>query len=119
MVNQVILAKTKDMILLDGGEPKTIGGIYANMDLEFDDGTIVKTNCVFFNLDSKIDSTDFFLFHGESNKLVSYSIGIRTDPLFEKMYLKTLSLPSNHHLKPFLSEFVSEYVIQGLMGYPR
>ena len=104
------------MALLDNGKPKKIGGISGKIDLELEDGSVVDAYCLFFNLISNVNSTDFFLFLAENEKLVSYSIGKKTDPFFEKIYLRVLTLPENHSMKTFIDEFVGQYVIQGLMG---
>jgi hypothetical protein len=116
MVDQVIVAKTPEMILLQGGKPKTIGGIYLNMDLEFENGIMIKANCVFFNLDPSIASTDFFLFNSDNDKLISYAIGSETNLFYRNIYLNILSVPQNHLLTNFINEFVSDYVAEGLSG---
>jgi hypothetical protein len=116
MLNKIIEAKTEDLILLHNGEAQVIGGIFKKLDLELEDGSTIEVNCVYFNLALDVSSTDFFLFNAENHKLVSYSIGLRTDPFFKKMYLKILARPSNHLMKVFVDEFVGEYVVQGLLG---
>lgn len=112
----MIKAKTDDMILLHNGEPKVIGGVFETLDLEMENGSTIEVNCIYFNLDLNIKSTDFFLFNSKNEKLVNYSIGKKTNPFFEKMYLKVLSNPQNHKLKFFLDEFISDYVLTGIMG---
>jgi hypothetical protein len=115
-IRKRIYAIQGGMALLDDGKPKNIGGISEKIDLELEDGSVVDSYCVFFNLMSNVDSTDYFIFLAENEKLVCCSIGKRTNPFFEKIYLKLLSLPENHSMKSFINEFVGEYITNGLMG---
>lgn len=115
-IRKRIYAIQGGMALLDDGKPKNIGGISEKIDLELEDGSVVDAYCVFFNLMSNVDSTDYFIFFAKNEKLACYSIGKRTYPFFEKMYLKVLSLPENNSMKTFINEFVSEYVSEGLIG---
>lgn len=104
------------MALLKDGKPMEIGGITDLIDLELKNGSITKVNCVFFNLDRKVQSTDFFLFLVKNGKLISHSIGKRTHPFFRELYQKVLSDPDKEGIDSFLDEFVGKYIEQGMMG---
>lgn len=104
------------MVLLDGGKPKRIGGVADAVECQFENGEIAEVICIFFNLAKGIDSTDFFLFSKEDEKLISYCLGKHTDPFFVKMYETVLLKPESNELTSFLQEFIGEYVIGGLMG---
>lgn len=104
------------MALLENGEPKEIGGVTHPMDLELQNGELTKVHCVFLNLDTKVQSTDFFLFSTENNQLILHSIGRKTDSFFRKLYEKALSNSELTTMDSFLDEFVGDYIVEGLMG---
>jgi hypothetical protein len=114
--SHIVLARTQEMVLLDNGKPKKIGGIAQSVKFEFLDGITIEAICLFFNLIKEVASTDFFLFSKEDEKLISYSIGERTDPFFIRMYQEVLSDPENHDLRKFMREFIGAYVLEGLMS---
>ncbi len=115
-ISHIIFARTQGMVLLDGGKPKKIGGVADAVECEFENGDIAEVICIFFNLVKGHDSTDFFLFSKEDEKLISYSLGTQTDPFFIKMYEGVLLKPQNHELTSFMHEFIGEYVAEGLYG---
>ncbi len=115
-ISHFIFARTQGMVLLDNGKPKKIGAIAESVEYEIECGVSIETICVLFNLVNKVESTDFFLFKKDDEKLISYSIGEKTDAFFIKMYEDVLSDKQNHDLTKFIREFIAQYVIQGLMG---
>jgi hypothetical protein len=104
------------MALLENGAPKEIGGITEEMELELADGTLTSVYCVFFNLDSNVKSTDFFLFSVDNRQLVTHSFGRKTDSFFRKLYKKALLKSELTTMDSFLDEFVGDYIFEGLMG---
>jgi hypothetical protein len=114
-VKKKLFAIQDGMVLLENGMPKEIGGIADSVKFELARGITIDAVCVYFNLVKEIASTDFFLFSEEDEKLISYSIGEKTDPFFVKMYEDVLSEQKNHDLRRFLSEFIGQYVLEGLM----
>jgi hypothetical protein len=114
-IKKKLFAIQDGMVLLENGDPKEIGGISDSVKFELAGGITIDAICVFLNLVKEIDSTDFFLFSKEDEKLISFSLGKKTDPFFVKMYEDVLSEQKNHDLKRFLSEFIGQYVAEGLM----
>jgi hypothetical protein len=115
-IKKKLFAVQDGIVLLENGEPKEIGGIADSVKFELIAGITIDAICVFFNLVKEIDSTDFFLFTKEDEKLISYSIGERTDPFFVKMYEDVLSNRENHDLTEFLPVFIGLYIVKGLMS---
>lgn len=104
------------MVLLDHGKPKEIGAITELMDLELPNGELIKVYCVFFNLDPKVQSTDFFVFSAKNEQLITHSIGRKTDSFFRKMYTKAIGNTDSTVMDLFLEEFIGDYIVEGLMG---
>jgi hypothetical protein len=114
-IKKKLFAIQDGMVLLENGDPKEIGGISDSVKFELAGGIMIDAVCVYFNLVAEVESTDFFLFSKDDEKLISYSLGKKTDPFFVKMFEEVLSQPQNHDLKKFLSEFIGQYVVEGLM----
>ena len=116
IIKKKLFASQQGMALLQENKPREIGGITEPMDLELQNGELTKVYCVFFNLDTKLESTDFFLFSIESNELITHSIGRKTDSFFRKLYKKAIGDPDATTMDSFLDEFIGEYILEGLMG---
>lgn len=104
------------MALLENGAPKEIGGVTHPMDLELQNGELTKVHCVFLNLDTKVQSTDFFLFSTENNQLILHSIGRKTDSFYRELYKKAIGEPDATIMDSFLDDFIGDYILEGLMG---
>lgn len=109
-----MFASQYGMILLDNGKPKEIGGITEPMELELKNDGVIKVHCVFFNLDSKVESTDFFLFEENSERMITFYIGDKTDTFFCELYAKAFLHSSV--MNTFIDHFVSNYITEGLEG---
>ena len=110
-IKKKLLCIQQGMALLENGEPKEIGGVTHPMDLELADGTLTNVYCVFFNLDSNVKSTDFFLFSVDNRQLVTHSFGRKTDSFFRKLYQKALSNSELTTMDLFLEEFIGDYIV--------
>jgi hypothetical protein len=114
IIKRKLFASQQGMVLLKDNKPREIGGITEEMELELADGTITTVYCVFFNLDSNVKSTDFFLFSVDSKHLITHSIGKRTNFLLRELYKKAIIKSIDMDL--FLEEFVGNYIVEGLTG---
>jgi hypothetical protein len=113
-IKRKLFASQYGMILLDNGKPKEIGGITEPMELELKNDGVIKVHCVFFNLDSKVESTDFFLFEENSERMITFYIGDKTDTFFCELYAKAFLHSSV--MNTFIDHFVSNYITEGLEG---
>ena len=78
-INKTIYANQDGIALIENGQPKEIGGITDEMELELEDGTLTWVYCVFFNLVSNVKSTDFFLLSVAYRKLAMHSLAKNTE----------------------------------------
>ncbi len=111
-----MFASQHGMVLLEDGKPKEMGGITEQMDLELQNGELIKVYCVFFHLDSKVESTDFFVFSVKNKQLITHSYGRKTDSFFRNLYEKALSNSESTLMDSFLEEFIGDFIVEGLMG---
>ena len=113
-IKKKLFASQDGMVLLENGEPKEIGGITEPMELELEDGIVTMVYCVFFNLRSNTQSTDFFLFSLDNKQLITHSIGKRTNCFFRELYEKAII--KSIAMDWFMDEFIGSYISEGLMG---
>jgi hypothetical protein len=116
IIQRKLFASQHGMVLLDNGKPKELGAITELMDLELQNGKLIKVFCVYFNLDYSVQSTDFFLFCSDNRQLITYSIGRKTNSFFRKLYTKAIGNTDSTVMDLFLEEFIGDYIAEGLMG---